>query len=76
MTTQIKLLALAQTIGLILAGILAAFGVRYIVDVYGADVIATGIQICGFLFAVYALYRLRLADLETKQSLKRLNETK
>jgi hypothetical protein len=76
MTTKLKLLAFSQTIGLILTGVLAVFGVRYIIDVYGTDVIVTGIQICGFSLAFYALYRIRLADLEFDQAIKQLNEPK
>jgi hypothetical protein len=76
MTTKLKLLAFSQTIGLILTGVLAVFGVRYIIDVYGTDVIVTGIQIFVLLFGTWSLYRIRLADLEFNRALKQLNEPK
>jgi hypothetical protein len=76
MTTKLKLLAFSQTIGLILTGVLAIFGLRYIIEVYGIDVIVTGIQIFVLLIATWALYRIRLADLEFDQAIKQLNEPK
>jgi hypothetical protein len=76
MTTKLKLLAFSQTIGLILTGVLAIFGLRYIIEVYGTDVIVTGIQIFVLLIATWALYRIRLADLEFDQAMKQLNKPK
>jgi hypothetical protein len=73
---NLKLQAAAQTTSLIALAVIVAGAIRYIIDVYGTEVVVYGIEILCFLFMFYSLYRLRLADLENKRALKRLNETK